>query len=125
MSEEKERLALESVEKLMEEHEALHNEVQNLKGDYDMLSAELEEEKKQLVAFDKDLKRLEDEKKKKTQKLEDAKLDIKRIGHELERIQKDASAAQQTLLSIAEAHDWIEEQKEYDLMGSLDRLTRG
>jgi structural maintenance of chromosome 2 len=98
-----------------DEINALLAEQARAKDAHDIAQAHLEDEQAKLSGFDEELKSLEDAiRSKNTQTTEEA-LEQQKLGHSLEKLEKEQRTASQILSQLSESHDWIEEEK--DLFG--------
>ena len=79
----------------------------------DQAQIELEKEKEMLSAFDEEIAELQMAVKTKTAQIAEAQLEMSKINHEIEKLQRDKELAQQAVLRMENEHDWILNQKQY------------
>jgi structural maintenance of chromosome 2 len=95
-----------------DEINALLAEQARVKDAHEIAQAHLEDEQAKLSGFDEELKSLEDAiRSKNTQTTEEA-LEQQKLGHSIEKLEKDQHSAGQVLTQLCDAHDWIEDEKE-------------
>lgn len=64
-----------------------------------------------MTGFDEELKSLEDAAKSKSNKIAEEGLEAQKLGHVLEKLQKDRQAASQTLSHMEKEHEWIPDER--------------
>lgn len=102
-----------------EEEASLRAELNNLEvlfahqAKQNVLTMNLKEEKKSLVAFDKELSALEKSCNVKQQQLEDSKLEAKRLNNELSELKANADSIKKHLCQLEEKNPWIQDQVKY------------
>jgi structural maintenance of chromosome 2 len=95
-----------------DEINALLADQARVKDLHDIAQAHLEDEQAKLSGFDEELKSLEDAiRSKNTQTAEEA-LEQQKLGHNLEKLEKEQQTAKQVLSQLAESHDWISDEEE-------------
>lgn len=77
-----------------------------------MAQAELADEQAKLTGFDDELRSLEEAKSSKSKRITEESLEIQKLGHALEKSQKDKTAAAQLVASLENEHDWIADEKD-------------
>jgi structural maintenance of chromosome 2 len=82
------------------------------KDAHDIAQAQLEDEQAKLSGFDEELKSLEDAIRSKNKQTTEEALEQQKLGHSLEKLEKDQQAASQILTQLSQSHDWIEDEKE-------------
>ncbi|KAK2810735.1 hypothetical protein FQN50_002778 [Emmonsiellopsis sp. PD_5] len=99
----------------MEEVEALKREQTQCKKAHDVAQAQLEDEQAKLTGFDDELRDLEEASRSKAARITEEGLDLQKLGHQIEKFQKDQQNAAQLVASMEREHEWIAEEK--DLFG--------
>ena len=100
-----------TIKALQEELDQLQSEQAKAKDAHDLAQAHLDDERAKLTGFDEELKALEDATSSKTAQIADDGLEVQRLGHQLEKLQKDKQTASHLLSSMEKEHDWIEDEK--------------
>jgi structural maintenance of chromosome 2 len=95
-----------------EEMATLRQEEAAAKTSHEVAQAELADEQAKLTSFDDELRELEKAKSKKTKQTSEEALEAQRLGHAVEKAQKDAQAAAQLVTALEKEHDWIEDNKD-------------
>ncbi len=86
------------------------------------MNGELQAHHRAFAHLDAEMKSIDDSRKKKQQKWNDSKLELKRLAHEVERFRRDQESARDMVSRMLKEHSWIEEQQEFALF-SFDLLT--
>ena len=100
-----------TIKALTDELDQLKSEHANVKDAHDLAQAHLDDERAKLSGFDEELKALEEASKSKTTQIAEDGLEAQKLGHQVEKVQKDRQSAAQFLTSMAKEHDWIEDEK--------------
>jgi structural maintenance of chromosome 2 len=95
-----------------EEIDGLVAEQARVKDAHDLAQANLQDEQAKLSGFDEELQALEDAIRSKNSQTTEEALEQQKLGHNIEKQEKEQHAASQTLSHLSEAHDWIEDEKE-------------
>jgi structural maintenance of chromosome 2 len=95
-----------------EEIGSLVAEQSRIKDAHDLAQANLEDEQAKLSGFDEELKALENAIRSKNSQTTEESLEQQKLGHNLEKLEKEQQAASQTLTHLSESHEWIEDEKE-------------
>lgn len=82
---------------------------------HELAHAHLQDEQAKLSSFDEELKSLETAIKSKNSQITEESLEQQKLGHRMEKIEKEQDAATLLLKSLADSHDWI--QDEHDQFG--------
>ena len=90
-----------------------------------MAQAQLSDERAKLTNFDDELQALETASRSKSALITEANLSAQKLAHQIERFQKDQSAAAHAVAAMETEHDWIADEKDnfarphsaYDLKG--------
>lgn len=90
---------------------ARQNEAQ-VKDEHDIAAAELRDEQAKLSSFDSELRDLEQTKSKKSKQITEESLETQKLSHAVEKLAKDAQAAQQTVALLEKEHDWIMDNRD-------------
>ncbi|KIW05842.1 uncharacterized protein PV09_03046 [Verruconis gallopava] len=83
-----------------------------VKDAHDIAQAQLEDEQAKLSGFDEELKSLEDAIHSKNRQTTEESLEQQKLGHTLEKLEKDQQSASQILKQLSDSHEWIEEEQE-------------
>jgi septal ring factor EnvC (AmiA/AmiB activator) len=89
------------------------NLVSNHQNLLDQVQAELEKEKEVLSDSDKRIAELQNTFKTKTAQSTEIQLEISKINHEIEKVQRDKEVAERTVLRLENEHEWILNQRRY------------
>ncbi|KAI1947439.1 Structural maintenance of chromosomes protein 2 [Ophidiomyces ophidiicola] len=95
-----------------EEVECIQREQKRCKEAHDFAQAQLEDEQAKLTRFDDELRDLEEAKRSKTARITEEGLELQKLGHQLEKLQKEQHNAAQAVSSMEGEYDWIEEEKD-------------
>ncbi|KIW19747.1 hypothetical protein PV08_00321 [Exophiala spinifera] len=95
-----------------QELNTLREEEASVKSNHDIAQAELADEQAKLTGFDNELRELEQAKSKKSKQISEEALEAQKLGHAVEKAQKDAQAASQLVAALEKEHDWIEDNKD-------------
>lgn len=101
-----------NIEAAHAELEAAKQEEAQVKESHDMAAAELADEVAKLSQFDDELKELEQTKSRKSRQTTEEALEAQKLSHAVEKLAKDAQAAQQTVALLEKDHDWISDNKD-------------
>ncbi|KAJ4523052.1 Structural maintenance of chromosomes protein 2 [Exophiala dermatitidis] len=101
-----------AIESQMQELQTLREEEAAVKSKHDIAQAELADERAKLTGFDDELRELEQAKSRKSKQLAEEALEVQKLGHAVEKAQKDAQAAAQMVAALEKEHDWIEDNKD-------------
>ncbi|KAL4778337.1 RecF/RecN/SMC [Aspergillus varians] len=96
----------------VEEIEALKREQARIKDAHDMAQAHLEDERAKLTGFDDELRDLEKTMQTKNSQITEDGLEMQKLGHQLEKLQKEQNAAEQAVAHLEGEHEWIEDEKD-------------
>ncbi|KAI9671028.1 MAG: Structural maintenance of chromosomes protein 2 [Alyxoria varia] len=100
-----------TLKSLRAEVEKLKSEQSRLKDKHDVAAAQLDDERAKLTGFDEELKSLEEASKAKSSQITEEGLEAQKLGHHVEKLQKDKQAASQILHQMEKEHEWIPEEK--------------
>lgn len=95
-----------------EEIDTLVADQARVKHDHDVAQANLADEQRKLTSFDDELHALDEAIKSKNKLITEAGLEQQKLGHEIERFDKERDAAASTIQALEKEHDWIEVEKE-------------
>ncbi|QDS69746.1 hypothetical protein FKW77_010105 [Venturia effusa] len=102
-----------------EEIASLATEYARVKDAHDLAQANLEDEQAKLSGFDEELQALESAIRSKNSQTTEESLEQQKLGHSLEKLQKEQQAASQSLVHLSESHDWIaDEQDQFGRAGT-------
>ncbi|MCJ1225784.1 Structural maintenance of chromosomes protein 2 [Toensbergia leucococca] len=99
--------------------EAQEAEIQNLRREqgqikdaHDIAQARLDDERAKLTGFDEELRALEETSKSKASRITEEGLEKQKLGHQIEKSQKEEQGATQTVILMEKEHEWIADEKE-------------
>ena len=95
-----------------EEIKKLRDEEVKIRDEHDIAQAELADEQAKLTGFNDELRELEATKSKKAKQITEDGLEVQRLAHAVEKAQKDAQFASQTVVMLEKEHDWIADNKD-------------
>lgn len=95
-----------------EEIDGLVAEQARVQHDHDVAQANLADEQKKLTSFDDELRALEEAIKTKNTSITEAGLEQQKLGHEIERFDKERDAAMGNIQALEKEHDWIANESE-------------
>ncbi|KAE9976846.1 hypothetical protein EG328_002374 [Venturia inaequalis] len=95
-----------------EEIESLAAEYSRVKDAHDLAQANLEDEQAKLSGFDEELQALETAIRSKNSQTTEESLEQQKLGHNLEKLQKEQQTASQSLTHLSESHDWITDEQD-------------
>ncbi|KAI8903905.1 condensin complex component SMC2-like protein [Powellomyces hirtus] len=101
-----------AIDEYKAEESALKDAMAKVKQDYDDAETALENERSALSTYDTQTKDLNAQKKDKKQMLEDCKLEVQKLMHELEKFNDERRNATRFVAEMNEAHPWIQDQKQ-------------
>ncbi|KAJ9609850.1 Structural maintenance of chromosomes protein 2 [Cladophialophora chaetospira] len=101
-----------AIEAQKEELQSLRQEEATVKSNHDIAQAELSDEQAKLTGFDDELRELERAKSKKSKQIAEEALEGQKLGHAVEKAQKDAQSAAQLVSALEKEHDWIDDNKD-------------
>jgi structural maintenance of chromosome 2 len=83
-----------------------------LQDAHDIAQAQLDDERAKLTGFDEELRELEQAMKIKSSQITEDGLEAQKLGHQLEKLQKDQYTASQAVAHMEQEHEWIADEKE-------------
>ncbi|KAI9783500.1 MAG: Structural maintenance of chromosomes protein 2 [Geoglossum umbratile] len=95
-----------------EEIRALKEEQAQIKDAHDIAQARLENEKSRLSSFDDELCALEEASRSKASRITEEGLEMQKLGHQIDKFQKEQQAAAQTVAHMEQEHEWIADDKD-------------
>ncbi|KAJ6077417.1 uncharacterized protein N7446_000353 [Penicillium canescens] len=96
----------------LEEIESQTREQIRLKDAHDVAQAQLDDERAKLTGFDEELRELEEAMQSKSSQITEEGLEAQKLGHQLEKLQKDQYTASQAVAHMEQEHEWIADEKE-------------
>ncbi|PSS05295.1 RecF/RecN/SMC N terminal domain-containing protein [Coniella lustricola] len=90
----------------------LLQERENVEKAYEKAQGELEAERAKLSIYDDELRALEDAIRSKNARLTEEGLEMQKLGHQIEKFNKEQQNARQAVESMEEEHEWIADEKE-------------
>lgn len=82
------------------------------KESHDIAQAQLEDERAKLTGFDDELRELEETTHAKNSQITEESLEMQKLGHHLEKLQKDQQVAASAVAHMEEEHEWIADEKD-------------
>ncbi|RPA87516.1 structural maintenance of chromosomes protein 2, partial [Ascobolus immersus RN42] len=102
-----------SLTALESELAALRKDHTALKSAHEIALAHLSDEKAKLVGFDDELSELDSAIRSKNTRITEEGLEKQKLTHELEKLTKELSAAQQFVANMENEYEWIADEKEH------------
>ncbi|KAI2789082.1 Structural maintenance of chromosomes protein 2 [Penicillium oxalicum] len=96
----------------VEEIQSLQREQSRLKDAHEIAQAQLDDERAKLTGFDEELRDLEEAMQSKSSQITEGGLEMQKLGHQLEKLQKDQQNAAQAVSHMEQEHEWIADEKE-------------
>ncbi|RDW79727.1 hypothetical protein BP6252_04365 [Coleophoma cylindrospora] len=107
---------LQEVEQTLKHHEeeiqALVSEQDQLKDTHDFAQAHLDDERAKLTGFDDELRSLDEASRSKAARITEEGLEMQKLGHQIEKFDKDQQAAVQLVAHMEKEHEWIADEKD-------------
>ncbi|KAF2235617.1 putative nuclear condensin complex subunit Smc2 [Viridothelium virens] len=95
-----------------EEMDGLVKEQNQAKDAHNTAQARLDEEQAKLTGFDDELRALEEASRSKSASITEEGLEQQKLGHALEKVQKEQATFSQCLSALEKEHDWIASEHE-------------
>ncbi|KAI9892486.1 MAG: Structural maintenance of chromosomes protein 2 [Vezdaea aestivalis] len=95
-----------------QEVDSLAREQKKVKDEQDIAQAHLDDERAKLTGFDEELRALEEAIRSKETRITEESLEAQKLGHQIEKFLKEQQAAQQSVMSMEQEHEWIADDKE-------------
>ena len=92
--------------------QTLATEQAALKESHDFAQANLLDEQAKLTGFDEELKALDDAIKSKTVRIAEESLEHQKLGHQIEKFDKEQQSAAQLVSQLEAEHDWIADERD-------------
>ncbi|KAL4761998.1 condensin subunit SMC2 [Aspergillus foveolatus] len=96
----------------LEEVDSLKREQARIKDAHDIAQAHLDDERAKLTGFDDELRDLEQTMQSKNSQITEEGLEMQKLGHQLEKLQKEQNAAEQAVAHLEAEHEWIADEKD-------------
>ncbi|KAL4818944.1 RecF/RecN/SMC [Aspergillus spinulosporus] len=96
----------------LEEIDSLKREQARIKDAHDIAQAHLDDERAKLTGFDDELRDLEQTMQFKNSQITEEGLEMQKLGHQLEKLQKEQNAAEQAVAHLEAEHEWIADEKD-------------
>ncbi|KAL4743850.1 RecF/RecN/SMC [Aspergillus similis] len=96
----------------LEEIDSLKKEQARIKDAHDIAQAHLDDERAKLTGFDDELRDLEQTMQSKNSQITEEGLEMQKLGHQLEKLQKEQNAAEQAVAHLEAEHEWIADEKD-------------
>ncbi|KAI9719939.1 MAG: Structural maintenance of chromosomes protein 2 [Chrysothrix sp. TS-e1954] len=100
-----------ALEVMQEGRQKLVQEQQQVRTTHDTAQGQLDEERAKLTGFDEELVSLQETSQSKSSQVSDESLEMQKLGHQLEKLQKDKQASSQILTQMERDYDWISDEK--------------
>ncbi|EAQ88082.1 conserved hypothetical protein [Chaetomium globosum CBS 148.51] len=95
-----------------EEVEELIKKQQEIKETHDTAQAQLEEERTKLHVYDDELRALEQAMRSKNARITEEGLEKQKLGHQVEKFNKEQQAAAQSVSRMEQEHEWIADARD-------------
>ncbi|GAW20167.1 hypothetical protein ANO14919_096640 [Xylariales sp. No.14919] len=95
-----------------EEVEDLAKKQIELQETHDVAQAELDDERAKLTGFDDELRALEDATRSKNARIAEESLEMQKLGHQVEKFNKEQQNAVQAVAHMEQEHEWIADEKD-------------
>ncbi|KZF25385.1 putative nuclear condensin complex subunit Smc2 [Xylona heveae TC161] len=95
-----------------EETKGLLQQQAQVKDAHDIAQARLDDERTKLSGFDEELRSLEDASRTKASRITEEGLEMQKLGHQIEKFQKEQQAASQLVAQMESEHEWIPDEKD-------------
>ncbi|BCS18091.1 condensin subunit SMC2 [Aspergillus puulaauensis] len=95
-----------------EEIDSLKREQDRIKDAHDVAQAQLEDERAKLTGFDDELRDLDQTMQSKNSQITEEGLEMQKLGHQLEKLQKEQNVAEQAVAHLEGEHEWIADEKD-------------
>ncbi|KAK4640358.1 Structural maintenance of chromosomes protein 2 [Podospora bellae-mahoneyi] len=114
-----------------EELTALAFKAETIKTTHDEAQSELDAERRKLSVFDSELKSLEQATRSKTSRIAEEKLELQKLGHQIEKFGKESQSALAHIQALEKEHEWIPDAKDqfgrpgtpYDFRGQNSNIS--
>ncbi|KAI9798206.1 MAG: Structural maintenance of chromosomes protein 2 [Piccolia ochrophora] len=90
--------------------DALSQEHAQLQEAHDLAQARLEDERTKLSGFDEELRALEQASRTKSSRITEEALQLQKLGHQIEKCDKERHSASQVVTHMEKEHDWIADE---------------
>lgn len=77
-----------------------------------MAQAQLDDERKKLSGFDEELRALEDASRSKASRIVEEGLEMQKLGHQIDKFQKEQETAEHAVASMEKEHEWIAAERD-------------
>ncbi|KAI9839311.1 MAG: hypothetical protein M1819_003306 [Sarea resinae] len=95
-----------------EEVKALKQAHTVAKDEHDVAQAHLDDERAKLTGFDEELRALEDASRSKAARITEEGLEMQKLGHQVEKSNKEQQAAANTVAHMESEHEWISDERD-------------
>ncbi|TRX98854.1 hypothetical protein FHL15_000196 [Xylaria flabelliformis] len=95
-----------------EEIEDLAKKQTKLQETHDIAQAELDDERAKLTGFDDELRALEDATRSKNARIAEESLEMQKLGHQVEKFNKEQQNAVQAVAHMEQEHEWIADEQD-------------
>jgi structural maintenance of chromosome 2 len=101
-----------TIKSQQEELEDLVKKQSKLQETHDIAQAELNDERAKLTGFDDELRALEDATRSKNARIAEEALEMQKLGHQLDKFNKEQQNAKEEVARMDEIHEWIADEKD-------------
>lgn len=101
-----------AIKSQQEEIEELIKKQSALQETHDEVEAALDDERAKLTLFDDELRSLEDATRSKNSRIAEESLEMQKLGHTVEKFNKEQQQARQELERMEQSHEWIADEKD-------------
>jgi structural maintenance of chromosome 2 len=95
-----------------EEIEDLTKKQAKLQETHDLAQAELDDERAKLTGFDDELRALEEATRSKNARIAEESLEMQKLGHQIEKFNKEQQNAVQIVATMEQEHEWIADEQD-------------
>ncbi|KAK7550879.1 SMC2-like protein [Phyllosticta paracitricarpa] len=95
-----------------QELDALVHEQTEVKDKHDLAAAQLEDERAKLTGFDDELHDLDEAVRSKSNLVTEEGLELQKLGHQIEKFDKELQATRAAVASLEQEYEWIGEEQE-------------
>lgn len=101
-----------SIKSQQQEIEDITGKRSELQGVHDAAQAELDDERAKLTGFDDELRALEEATRSKNARITEDGLELQKLGHQVDKFNKEQQTAVKTVADMEKEHDWIADEKD-------------
>ncbi|KXJ92211.1 P-loop containing nucleoside triphosphate hydrolase protein [Microdochium bolleyi] len=101
-----------SIKSQQQEIEDITSKRSELQDVHDTAQAELDDERAKLTGFDDELRALEEATRSKNGRITEEGLEMQKLGHQLDKFNKEQQTAVKTVADMEKEHEWIADEKD-------------